>query len=103
MVLIPIMASRLMLSLKKAVVDSRLSWSPSVMADLDQGRPVGGIRFESGVPGGLDRVPGISVSPNEEGVELQSLDSITLVSPNAPTSSVGIISSSDPLPWPCWC
>jgi len=102
MVLIPIMASRLMLSLKKAVVDSKLSWSPSVMADLGQGRPVGGIRFESGVPGGLDGVPGISISPNEEGVELQSLDSITLVSRDAPTSNVGMISSSDPPPWSCW-
>ena len=98
MVLIPIMASRLMLSLKKAVVDSRVSWSPSVMADPGQERPAGGVRFEAGVPGGLDGTPGISISPNEEGVELQSSDGITPVSRNPPTSNVGMISSSDPPP-----
>jgi len=71
-VIVPIMASRLMLSLKKAVADSKVSWSPSVMADPSQRRPVGGFRSKSGVPGGLDGVPETFILPSEEDTEPES-------------------------------
>jgi len=65
------MASRLMLSLKKAAANPKESWSLLVMADLSRGRPVedGTVRLELGVPGELDGVPGVSILPNGEGPE----------------------------------
>jgi len=66
------MTSRFMLSLKKAVVDPEEPWS--LVADLSQGKSVlgGSVLFRSRVPGGLDEILGTS-SPNEEGVELESV------------------------------
>jgi len=65
-----------MISLKKAVVDPKESWSLLTMADLSQGRPVedGTACLELGVPVELDGVPGISILRNGEGAELESLD-----------------------------
>ena len=67
------MASRLMLSLKKAAANLKESWSLLVMADLSRGMPEEDVTIclELGVPGGLDSVPGISILPNEEGLELE--------------------------------
>jgi len=73
------MTSRLMLSLKKAVVDPEEPWS--LVADLGQGKSVlgGSILLESRVTGGLDGILRTSFSPNEEGVELPPLDFLGMV------------------------
>jgi len=68
-VLVPIMASRMMLSLKKAAVDPNGMWSLSTMSDHDQAGD-GTVHFASRVPSGLGQTSGSSMLPNEEGVEL---------------------------------
>jgi len=63
------MASRLMLSLKKAAVRPKEVWSLETMTNLS-GERSAAIRFASQVPGGLRETPPIFVVPSGEDVEL---------------------------------
>jgi hypothetical protein len=80
-VLIPLMASRLMLSLKKASMESVRAWSLSTMSSGRQALSADRtIRFASQVPGGSHNVVATSASTNfvEEGVELESVPQLSL-------------------------
>ena len=72
--LVPLMASRLMLSLKKAAAEPARMHTISIKTNPNPRLPVisRGMRFSSRVPGGLPEVPGTSVSQRflEEDVEL---------------------------------
>lgn len=75
-VLVPLMASRLMLSLKKASLEHTRAWSFSTATNLNRGLPTDRtMRFASQVPGRTRDVPGTLPSPAivEEGVELESV------------------------------
>ena len=73
--LIPLMASRLMLSLKKSAVESASMCTLSSMASPGSSAMSRAMRFSSRVPGGPPEVPGTPASPGffEEGVELGSV------------------------------
>ena len=68
------MASRLMLSLKKAI-QPKDPWSLQIMTTTNQGRPTGDgtINFAPRVPRGLDGILRAPVVPNEEDMELDSV------------------------------
>ncbi|KAF9642340.1 hypothetical protein BDM02DRAFT_3124642 [Thelephora ganbajun] len=73
--LVPVMASRLMLSLKKAGVQPKAMWSIPTMTDPSGGRSTedGTIRFASQVPGGLREISLTPAAQNEEGIELDAI------------------------------
>jgi len=62
------MASRLMLSLKKAATEPNGQWSLETMNDPSSGGLAGdgGIRFASQVPGESDEISEDPTPPNEE-------------------------------------
>lgn len=73
-IVIPIMATRLMLSLKKASIDHTKAWSFSTPTDLSRETPTDStMRFASQLPGVMGDAPGTLASPDfvEEGVELE--------------------------------
>ena len=74
MLLVPTMASRLMLSLKKASVEPKGMWSLETMTNQSAGRVAGGgtVRFASWVPGGSCETSPHSVALDEEGIELDA-------------------------------
>jgi hypothetical protein len=67
---IPIMASRLMLSLKKAAAEPTGAWSVTTMSNFSLGRPPGDGTLYFASPT-LDTE--ISAPPDEEGMELDSV------------------------------
>lgn len=69
-VFVPVMASRLMLSLKKAAVEPTRPWSIETMSD--SGRATH-INFASRVLGASHETLETLPFPNEEGVELDSM------------------------------
>lgn len=73
--LIPLMASRLMLSLKKAAAEPARVITLSKTSNPGSSVTNRTMRFSSRVPGGLPEVPGVPVPPAffEEGVELGSI------------------------------
>lgn len=75
-ILVPLMASHLMLSLKKASLEQTGAWSLSTMTNLSRGLPTDvTIRFASQVPGGTCDVPGTLAlrTSVEEGIELEPI------------------------------
>ena len=68
--LIPIMTSRLMLSLKEAAVEPTEPWSLSTMSDFNTGRD--GVNFASRRVSGLGETVETSTLPNEEDMEFKS-------------------------------
>ncbi|KAF9644339.1 hypothetical protein BDM02DRAFT_3122078, partial [Thelephora ganbajun] len=72
---VPVMASRLMLSLKKAGVQPKAMWSIATMTDPSWGRSTEGgtIRFVSQVPEGLREISSTSAAQNEGGIELGTI------------------------------
>jgi len=80
-VLLPLMASRLMLSLKKASVGQTRMWSLSTMSSAGQATLAEGtMRFAPQAPGGLHDVPGAFASQDsvEEDIELGSGSRLSL-------------------------
>ena len=72
MLLVPMMASRLMLSLKKASVEPVGMWSLEVMSSSRAGRVAGDgtVRFASRVSGRSCETSSYSVTLDEEDIEL---------------------------------
>ncbi|KAF9643257.1 hypothetical protein BDM02DRAFT_1545403 [Thelephora ganbajun] len=70
--LLPIMASRLMLSLKKVATEPKGSWSLSTMTNPGW-RVSSDLRFVSQTFGMPHETPETPASPNEEDVELESM------------------------------
>jgi len=71
-VLIPMMASRLMLSLKKTAMEPAAVWSPP-NSNMGMSMEHRSMRFASGVPGGADGAFGRSIPPSlvEDGLGLE--------------------------------
>ena len=71
-VLVPVMASRLMLSLKKAAAQPKIPWSLKTMTIISQGRITEGgiINSPPRVPGEWHEISRVPAAPNEGGVEL---------------------------------
>lgn len=69
---IPLMASRLMLSLKKAAANQKRVWSLETMSNPSLGRTIddGTTRFVSRVPGGSHEIPLRPMVPDVEDTEL---------------------------------
>jgi hypothetical protein len=67
---VPLMASRLMLSLKKAAAEPRGAWSVATMTTFGPGKPLGGgtLAFASQT---LSESCESSAPPNEENMELE--------------------------------
>ena len=74
-ILVPVMASRLMLSLKKATVQPKILWSLDTMTSMGRGRSAGGrtIIFAPRVPRGLHEASRAPVAPNEGDMELGAM------------------------------
>ncbi|KAF9646676.1 hypothetical protein BDM02DRAFT_3118320 [Thelephora ganbajun] len=72
-IFIPLMASHIMLSLKKAATDPTGPWSLATMADTDRGRsPEGGtLRFTSWVSSGPHQVSETLNPPSEVDIEIE--------------------------------
>lgn len=76
-VFVPVMASRLMLSLKKAAAKPTVPWSLTTMTNSGKGKTpeIGTIRFASWTLSGSQEISG-TLSPSNEGdVELESMPS----------------------------
>ncbi|KAF9652176.1 hypothetical protein BDM02DRAFT_3109597, partial [Thelephora ganbajun] len=73
-ILVPVMASRIMLSLKKAAVEPRGTWSLTTMGDSGRGMPPEDetLHFASRVPGRSGQVLETPTLPNEVYIELES-------------------------------
>jgi len=71
-IFVPAMASRLMLSLKKATVQPNKPWSLDTMTTVNQGTSTDGRTGYSAqrVRGGLDETSPTPAVPNEEDIEL---------------------------------
>jgi len=71
-VIIPVMASRLMLSLKKATTKPKILWSLDTMASVNRRGSTGNgtINFAPRVPRGSHKISLAPVAPNEEDMEL---------------------------------
>lgn len=89
-ILVPLMVSRLMLSLKKATVEPTEVWSLSTLASLSQGTTLseGTVRFAPHVPGGSDDALGNPSSPSfvDDGVELEP------IAPSTPNDRLRMLS-----------
>ena len=73
-ILVPVMASRIMLSLKKASVQPKMPWCLETLTTVSYGRSEaedGTVRFAP--QGGLREASQNSVSPNEEDMELDAV------------------------------
>lgn len=75
MLLIPIMASRLMISLKKATAQAKIPWSLDTMTTISLGRSTedGVVNSTPRVPGGLHEISLTSAAQNEEDMELGAM------------------------------
>ncbi|KAF9781540.1 hypothetical protein BJ322DRAFT_229181 [Thelephora terrestris] len=71
-IFVPVMASRLMLSLKKAAVGSTVEWSLDTMTNARSAEDRT-ICFAPRVPGGLHELSLTSTAPNEEDTELGTI------------------------------
>ena len=73
--LLPTMASRLMLSLKKAASEPPELWSISTMGDFGRGGSIGDgtLQFGSRTFDASHEISGIVPPPDEEGIELDSV------------------------------
>ena len=75
MIFVPVMASRLMLSLKKAIDQPNVPWSLEVMTTINWGESARDetIDFASRVPRGLGEISRASAESSEEDMELGAL------------------------------
>ena len=75
MILTPVMASRLMLSLKKATVQLNKPWSLDTMATIDLGMPAeGGVNYPAQrMHEGSHQIQPALAAPNEEDIELDAV------------------------------
>jgi len=101
-VLIPMTASHLMLSLKKAAVDPKQLWSLPTMANLSHGRSVEGgtVDFAPRIRGGSHEIPETFTPSDEESIEFDSVPRLsqnhrtftetTLASSIVPPSNIGM-------------
>ena len=71
-ILVPVMASRLMLSLKKATVQPKILWSLDAMVSIGRGRSTGDgtINPTPPVPRGFPEISRASTASSEEDMEL---------------------------------
>ena len=72
-ILVPIMASRLMLSLKKATTGPDMSWSLRTMSETGGAAAFGTIHFASCTIGGPHEVSEAPTPPNAGDIELESI------------------------------
>lgn len=72
-IFVPIMVSRLMLSLKKAAVGSAATWSLATLTDFGRGTSLGTIHFASRAPGGSREALETPTLPNGGDIELEPM------------------------------
>ena len=79
-IIIPVMASRLMLSLKKATVQPKMLWPLDTMTSMGRGRSAGDgtINFAPTVPRGLHEISLAPVASDEEDMELGAMPQLPL-------------------------
>ena len=75
LILIPVMVSRLMISLKKVTAQAKMPWSLDTMTTISLGRSTGDGTVDSAprVPGGLHETSQASAAPNGEDMELGAM------------------------------
>jgi len=72
-VFVPMMASRLMLSLKKAAIEPNVPWSLKTMSDSGRRTTLETIHFASWALDGSHEISGIPTLPSGRDIELESI------------------------------